>query len=391
MKFEFLDRRSAERFAELIDEAGGVPRHHTRGQTDEELNRLVAIGNRLGTARPVAPVDSEFRVGLRAMLVATAERDGIGLTAVNDAAPVADTVDGARRSFFGRRIRARGAIVIGVAAGAMAVSGISAASESASPGDALYGVKRSTERAQLAIAGSDVSRGQLSLDFARNRLTEAVAMDGDDPAFRTVLDDMDADTRKGVRLLNTAVVSNKDRKPLTTLNGFVSTQRKAFEPAIDELSPANRDRAAASLALLQDVTARSEQLRTGLNCEKITPNGSDELGPKLRDCDGDSNAGAGTQSKPGHTGGGSKSSSKNNEDPDATPKPSKSGITAKPDVSGDATLPSTVAPTTPATNKKPTKTSTVTPSPSETVTTPPVVIDEEQDSGVLDGLLDNLF
>ncbi len=65
----------------------------------------------------------------------------------------------------------------------MAVSGISAASENASPGDALYGVKRSTERAQLAMAGSDVTRGQLSLDFAQTRLTEAAAMPGDTDAF----------------------------------------------------------------------------------------------------------------------------------------------------------------------------------------------------------------
>nr|WP_232050413.1 DUF5667 domain-containing protein [Actinoplanes sp. OR16] len=387
MKFEFLDRRSAERFAELLDEAGGAPRHHTRGQADEELNRLVAIGNRLGGARPGAPVDSEFRVGLRAMLVATAERDGIGQGAVNDAEPAAGIGDGARRSFFGRRIRARGAIVIGVAAGAMAVSGISAASESASPGDALYGVKRSTERAQLAIAGSDVSRGQLSLDFARNRLAEAVAMDGEDPAFRTVLDDMDADTRKGVRLLNTSAVSNQDTKPLTTLDGFVTTQRKAFQPAVGKLSPANRDRAAASLALLQDVAERTDQLRTGLDCQKITPSGSDELGPKLRDCGGNDATSAGTQTKPGHSG--TKSTSKNQGDA-ATPKPVKSGASAKPGTSGVATKPGTTDdPTAPV--ETPTKTGS--PSPSVVVvTTPPAVDDaEEQEGGVLGGLLDNLF
>jgi hypothetical protein len=386
VKFAFLDRRSAERFAELLDEAGGAPRHHTRGQADEELNRLVAIGNRLGGARPGAPVDSEFRVGLRAMLVATAERDGIGRSAVDDAEPVADTVEGSRRSFFGRRIRARGAIVIGVAAGAMAVSGISAASESASPGDALYGVKRSTERAQLAIAGSDVSRGQLSLDFARNRLAEAVSMDGEDPAFRTVLDDMDADTRKGVRLLNTSAVSNQDDKPLTTLDGFVTAQRKAFAPAVGQLSPANRDRAAASLGLLQDVADRTDQLRGGLECEKVTPSGSDELGPKLRACGDDAPAGTGTQSKPGHSSTGKDSA----KEPDAKPKPTKTGVSAKPGASGDVTLPGgTEDPTTPT--KAPT-TKTGSPSPSATVTTPPVVDDvEEQGDGVLDGLLDNLF
>src|SRR4029453_12157422 len=131
-----------------------------------------------------------------------------------------------RRSFFGRsgarRIRARGAIVIGVAAGAMAISGISAASENAEPGDALYGVKRSTEKAQLAMAGSDVTRGQLSLDFARTRLAEAAAMPGDNAAISGVLTDMDADTRQGVKLLTGAAVAGEDTAPLTRVDGFVA-------------------------------------------------------------------------------------------------------------------------------------------------------------------------
>ncbi len=395
MKFAFLDRRSAERFAELLDETGGARRHHTRGQADEELQRLVAIGNRLGAARPGAPVESEFRVGLRAMLVATAERDGIGRTAVDDAEPVDDTVEGVRRSIFGRRIRARGAIVIGVAAGAMAVSGISAASESASPGDALYGVKRSTERAQLAIAGSDVSRGQLSLDFARNRLAEAVAMDGNDPAFRTVLDDMDADTRKGVRLLNTSAVTNSDVKPLTTLNGFVTAQRKAFAPALDDLTPANRDRAAASLALLEDVADRTEQLRGGLDCDRVTPSGSDDLGPKLRGCGSgaDTDKEPATQPKPAHTGGGKAPANKTHSK-SATPKPSKSVVTTKPDVTGNATVPGTVSPTTPA--ETPTRSRDASPTPTVPVTVPPVLDEgeeqqQQQQGGVLGGLLENLF
>jgi hypothetical protein len=81
VKFDFMDRRSAERFAELLDESHGSLRHHTRGQADGELAELVAIGHSLSAARPGVRVDSEFRTGLRAMLLATAERDGIGVTA----------------------------------------------------------------------------------------------------------------------------------------------------------------------------------------------------------------------------------------------------------------------------------------------------------------------
>jgi hypothetical protein len=304
----FLDRRSAERFAELLDETI-TGRHQSRGQADEHLAELVAIGQSLSAARPGVRVDSEFRAGLRAMLVATAERDGIGRTAT-DLAEEPDVAPAARGGLLaailgqgGRRIRARGAIVIGVAAGALAVSGISAASESASPGDALYPVKRSTERAQLAMAGSDVTRGQLSLDFARTRLAEAASMPGDAAGFAGVLVDMDADTRKGVRLLDTSAVARRDVRPLATVDAFAGQQRQALLPVLGKLSPGNRERADASLDLLEDVRQRTASLRAGLNCTPVQQAGADALGPKLRDCAttaGDS--GTARPTGPGQTG-----------------------------------------------------------------------------------------
>jgi len=279
-----FDRRSAERFAELLDETSGGRRHHTPRQADEQLAELVAIGHSLSAARSGVQVEPEFRMGLRAMLVATAERDGIGATAT--ATDQQEPAEPVRKLLgrTGRRIRARGAIVIGVAAGAMAVSGISAASENAAPGDALYGVKRSTERAQLAMAGSDVTRGQLSLTFARNRLAEAAAMKGDNPRFRDVLGDMDNDTRQGVKLLTSSAVARTDRTPLTAVDSFVAGQRRILNPRLDRLSAGNRERALASVKLLDLVRERADDLRSGLGCATVTPAGSDAIGPKLRDC-----------------------------------------------------------------------------------------------------------
>ena len=160
--------------------------------------------------------------------------------------------------------------MIGVAAGAMAVSGISAASENASPGDALYGVKRSTERAQLAMAGSDVTRGQLSLDFARTRLAEAAAMAGDDPEFAGVLDDMDTDTRKGVVLLTTSAVARRDTKPLATRRHVrrPASGRRSM-PVLDSLSAANRERALTSIGLLDSVGRAGRRPACGLNCSSL--------------------------------------------------------------------------------------------------------------------------
>ncbi|BFU42162.1 DUF5667 domain-containing protein [Krasilnikovia sp. MM14-A1004] len=290
VNFDFLDRRSAERFAELLDETTGGRRHHARAQADEQLAGLVAIGHSLAAVRPGVQVDPEFRVGLRAMLVATAERDGIGRTASpTEAAGVSAPVGavdsgGALRVGTARRFRARGAIVIGVAAGAMAVSGISAASDNAAPGDALYGVKRSTERAQLAMAGSELTRGQLWLDFARNRLAEATALGSDSGRFGDILDDMDTDTRTGVRLLTSAAVARHDDGPLATIESFALGQQRSLTGVLDGLGQLDRSRAVTSLNLLDDVLQRAKDLKAGLACAEPVPDGTDTLGPKLLDC-----------------------------------------------------------------------------------------------------------
>ncbi|GAA2654315.1 DUF5667 domain-containing protein [Paractinoplanes durhamensis] len=348
MRFDFFDRRSAERFAELLDESTGGRRHHSHGPADERLAELVAIGSRVTAAKPAIQVEPEFRVGLRAMLVATAERDGIGRTATAvetesgfaAAESVAPGRNGLKAAVLGgqgaRRIRTRGAIVLGVAAGALAVSGISAASENASPGDALYGVKRSTERAQLAMAGSDVTRGQLSLDFARTRLAEAVSMPGDAVGFAGVLDDMDADTRKGVRLLHNSAVAHRDVKPLAIVDTFVQQQRQLLLPALDKLIPTNSERAMKSLSLLDAVGRRGDELRTGLNCPQVLSAGSDTLGPKLKDCTTTADGTASNRPN-GHSG---KSGTRATDKQPAV-KPAKSGPAVKPTASTGVTGPDT--------------------------------------------------
>jgi hypothetical protein len=344
VSFDFFDRRSAERFAELLEEGSGGRRHHTaRGPADDQLAELVAVGSSLSAARPGVRVDPEFRVGLRAMLVATAERDGIGRTAnalADEAAPddvAAPARSGSRFAILGmggRRIRARGAIVLGVAAGAMAVSGISAASENASPGSALYGVKRSTERAQLAMAGSDLTRGQLSLSFARTRLTEAAAMAGDDKQFGRVLDDMDNDTRKGVSLLTTSAVARHDSKPLTTVANFAAGQQRTFSPVLSKLDETNRVRALSSINLLEAVQDRVVDLRSGLGCTSPASIGSDALGPKLKGCSAQPNSNS-TGRTTGHTG---KLNSRTPQEKTSV-KPKRTSKAAKPHATGGAQVP----------------------------------------------------
>ena len=393
MSFDFLDRRSAERFAELLDQTSGAGRHQTRGPAEEELAELVAIGHRLSAARAGVGdrVDPEFRVGLRAMLVATADRDGIG-------AASAETEPGGghaairepgrsrfgratSRTGFGRRIRARGAIVIGVAAGAMAVSGISAASEGAVPGDPLYGVKLSTERAQLAMAGSNDNRGELSLVFARTRLTEAAALSSSG-AFAGVLDDMDADTRQGVRLLTESAVAHREERPLDLVDGFVAGQKKSFAPMLSTLSPDNRERADQSLALLADVQQRADDLRRGLACETVDQIRTDDLGPELRGCT--ATGSDSTESDEPATGQGSKADDKRDaieKAGDTAVGPEGTDPTTDPGTTGRATAPGDTGP---ATGEQ----MAGVPTPDVSVPAQP---SSEEDDGMLGDLLGGIF
>lgn len=287
MDSDLFSRRRAERFAQLLDEANGGRRHHIRSRADDELAALVAVSQRLTADRPTVEVDAEFRTGLRAMLVATAEREGMGAPAKARTG----TATGVRGSLLpamtGRRARARGAILVGIAAGAVALSGISAASENALPGDALYGMKRSTERAQLALTSSDLSRGQLFLDFARTRLDEAATVRGDRLGFSAILDDMDSDTRQGVRLLTTVAAQRSDPTGLDAIDAFLTGQRRAVGGLLDRADHVEGERTRRSLALLDAAGKRADGLREAIACGLPAPTASDALGPAPGGCPAD--------------------------------------------------------------------------------------------------------
>ena len=351
MNSVLFDRRRAERFAQLLDEANGGRRHHVRSPVDNDLADLVAVGHRVSALKHSVDidVDPEFRVGLRAMLVAAAEREGIG--AVADTGETVDleafraaAADGPKRR--ARRLRTRGAILAGVAVGAIAVSGMSAASENAVPGDALYGVKLSTERAQLALASSDLSKGQLFLDFASNRLAEAQAV-GDSSGFARALDDMDANTTEGVKLLTTTAMERHDPAALDAIAAFLAAQQKGVEGLLDHATGAHHTRALASLGLLASVEKRADELRDSLDCGDAASPGADALGPLPAPC-ASTNAPADsptTRSQPGGNTGGT-----SNDRPEKTdPRPAASGTPAPgPSGASSATPTPSTAPTEPA-------------------------------------------
>ncbi|HEX7744882.1 MAG TPA: DUF5667 domain-containing protein [Micromonosporaceae bacterium] len=284
-----LDRQRVKRFAQLLDD-GDQSREHRSQLTDDEAG-LAALGRRLAMIEVPGRVDSEFRTNLRAKLVAAAERVAderrSALTAPAPVAARARLSAGLAkgRTLLGsspdaQRARTRKVIIAGVAVSALAVSGISTASEDSMPGDALYGMKRSTERAQLALAGTDLSRGELLLELARVRLGEAEAVRGDSAAFARLLDETDQETKNGVALLTGAAAESGQAAPLDTVASFVTRQRPALTRLLD-VAPSDRERVTVSLALLDLVSARIEALRATLPCGT---GADDDLGPQPASC-----------------------------------------------------------------------------------------------------------
>ena len=350
MNSVLFNRRRAERFAQLLDEANGGRRHHVRSPVDNDLADLVAVGHRVSALKHSVDVDvdPEFRIGLRAMLVAAAEREGIG--AVADTGATVDleafraaASDAPKRR--ARRLRTRGAILAGVAVGAIAVSSMSAASENAVPGDALYGVKRSTERAQLALASSDLSKGQLFLDFARNRLAEAQAVAGGD-GFTRALDDMDANTTEGVKLLTTTAVQRHDAAALDAIDAFLETQRKGVGGLLDATTGDRRERALASLGLLASVEKRADELRRTLECGGEASPGADALGPLPATCAAGGSPVAGGSADGGTQPGVGSSQPTETRPEKVDPRPGASGQPPSPGTTGNpAVTPTASAPT----------------------------------------------
>jgi hypothetical protein len=258
--------RRAERFAQLLDEAAGARRHHSWSDADSELTGMVTIGQRVTTLPLVVEVDPEFRTGLRASLMARIEREGIGATASE---PEVDTPQKRRLTDLLPSGRTRSAIIATIAAGSFGAFGVSAASGDAIPGDTLYGVKRSAEQAKLALAGSDVSRGQLNLEFARKRLAEAGALGNNQARLDPVLDDMDTGMREGTKLLTTAAVDRGEVAGLQAVQQFARDQRPILAGLTGRLDGPAKTRAAESLSLLDRINERATGLQSTVKCPGI--------------------------------------------------------------------------------------------------------------------------
>ncbi|RRR99353.1 DUF5667 domain-containing protein [Glycomyces terrestris] len=359
-----MERRRAEEFARLLDSGGPTLPHSRRsadpsGASAEAFAELVGVTERLGglgdqlfnATRP----SRDWQDATRRRLMAVAEEEGIGVTARHRAsaavpdtnrAPVRDEMF-PRRPRGGRRI----AIVAALLTGTVAISGVSAASGDALPGETLYEVKRSTERAQLALAGNDLGRAQLFLEFARTRIQEAALVSDDDAAAAKALGDAAAELKSASALLGELAVANGDAAPLDYLDLFANEHRWVLEDLVEGLEGEAKDAGAELVSVLEAAALRSVELRGALDCTDAGGE-ADELGPIPGSCaqnavdatepaDSGASTGTGTgEEAEADPGGGEPTAG--GEDADATtgePDPADEGTPASDPASGGASSP----------------------------------------------------
>lgn len=224
--------RRAEEFARLLDSGAGT--------ADPALAPMLTLARGLQSLPTDGAPREEFRAALRQRLVAVATVQA----AAEPTTPVRRSAwSGGWRGWQGQR---KVAVASGTLAALVAVAGVAVGASRSLPGDPLYGVKRSTEAAQLFVTSGDVNRGEKHLEYARTRLQEISDMLRPGSALgggalgqplaaapvagsltgrlTDALKDMDSDTLDGSRDLTRAFRDDRDRGALLTLRTFATQQ-----------------------------------------------------------------------------------------------------------------------------------------------------------------------
>ncbi|MFG3583251.1 DUF5667 domain-containing protein [Streptomyces sp. NPDC047990] len=352
--------RRANAFAQALDEQsdqgtaaeqpdGSAPPPAAAEETERGL--LLALATGLGEL-PKPELDPEVKVVQRAQLVAAMEAMLLQGTAAEGEGPDRSVpgqrshrARGAHRASGLGKLRPRsrlskglaaGGLTVGVAAGAF--GGVAAASSDALPGDSLYGLKRGMEDIKLGLAHGDSDRGELYLDQASTRLSEARrlmergrsgSLDHESLGeVRRALSGMQHDATEGHRLLHEAYERDGSLGPIQALSAFAQSHRQAWGALRDRLPVQLGDVSQQVSSVFAAIDQEVDPLRSLLPKTPV-PEGTGR------------HRGAGSDT-PGSTGtdrpapSASSGSSTGTHSSTSKPKPSASGSTAEGLLGGSA-------------------------------------------------------
>jgi Domain of unknown function (DUF5667) len=185
----------------------------------------------------------------------------------------------------------RGRVLVAAAAALCLLVSLSAMSllmaRDALPGQALYGVKRSAESAELGLTFGAESRGFKHLQFATARIDELEALaaaggpavsSSDAGPYQAALEAFDAEAAAGSRLLTQAATSGNGSL-LDALHSWAPQQSERIGALGRALPEQPASQAAESRDLLSRIAERATALRPRLGCQQVTSGTADDIGP----------------------------------------------------------------------------------------------------------------
>ena len=236
-----------------------------------------------------------FRAELRAQLVAVTPR--LVAEGREEAAAAASRRSGKRARPHLRIAAAVRIAVATLAVCAVLLGGAVWLSRSALPGDALYGLKRASENAQLALAADSQQRAADLLSFAKTRADEVSELlsqpsaaaagpqaggisAGKASLIRSTLGSADDDVRQASQLLGSQAVRSRSGAPLDVLLRWAPGQQGRLTDIAGRMPAGGLQQAAQNSAnLVAAAAARATALQADLGCSCLGGAGSDNLGP----------------------------------------------------------------------------------------------------------------
>jgi Domain of unknown function (DUF5667) len=269
----------SELFARALEDAAVAP-------PPDELHRELAVVGLLVRAGEQVRVDDAARERMRARIRAGLD----GVDGLDEQDTVTPASLAARRRSAVAGVQGR---LLAAAAAALclfvALSGMSLVlARDALPGDALYGVKRSAESAELGLTFGDEPRGYKHLQFATARVDEIEAIAAkaygsgsgsteEADRYLMALRAFDTDAAAGSRLLIETATSGSGGE-LTALRAWAQQQRQRLDSAGAAMPVRAASRADGSIALVDRVIERVSGLQARLVCRTVTSEARDDVG-----------------------------------------------------------------------------------------------------------------
>ena len=277
--------RQRERFARAADALAGHGGKPDAEPNDPRLAGEFAVLLRLNRSAEATAPSSDARARMRAKLMA--ELPAILTEQTRTAQQT--TLSSAGKGSAKRVTGPRGRLAIAVGAAfclVIAVCGMTMLlSNSALPGDPLYGVRRTVESAAMGLTFGDESKGFKHLSYASDRVSDIESLaarypdTADSPSgdYLTALADFNSDAAAGSTDL-TDYASGNGPGVLNQLHDWAAQQSARLTAVGPKLPADARTAANGSRTLLTRIQARASDLLARTSCYTVTTGASDDIG-----------------------------------------------------------------------------------------------------------------